>query len=233
MMFIFGMPGTTKLKLSLILRAGIRELIPFYSKRFVNSKLYWKDRYKFGGNSGKGSRGKIAQEKAEYMNSFCRRNNIETIVEFGCGDGVCASMLDAARYIGFDISDTALKFARDRCPDENRFRFFNSMGLMSDEINKIVLENRLPGKLVNLSMDVIFHLVEDDVFKNYLDIIAGAPGDFVVIRSSDIDGAPKGHYRARAYSKILTGNYGLKLLESHTSQADIADSAYHFKTFGR
>jgi hypothetical protein len=232
-MFIFGLPGTIKLKMNILLRAAIREMIPFYSKRFQNSNQYWQDRYKFGGTSGKGSRGKLAVEKAALVNALCQTYNIGTIVEFGSGDGVCASMFDTGRYIGFDISDVAIEFAKDRCPDRNKHRFFNYSKLSADEINATVLQNRLPGSVMSLSMDVIFHLVEDDVFYKYIDTLCKAPSDYIVVRSSDIDGCPHAHYRDRAYSQILIEKYGLKLIEWHRLPADGEHSAYSFKVFGR
>jgi hypothetical protein len=54
---------------------------------FKSSETYWIARYKRGGDSGRGSYGKLAQFKAGVINKFVEANKINTIIEFGCGDG--------------------------------------------------------------------------------------------------------------------------------------------------
>jgi hypothetical protein len=59
--------------------------------RFVllhgNSAGYWEKRYRRNGNSGSGSYGKLAEYKATVINGFVAANNIQQVMEFGCGDG--------------------------------------------------------------------------------------------------------------------------------------------------
>jgi hypothetical protein len=229
MMFIFGMGGSTKLKLSILLRGAFREIFPSYTKRFVNSNQYWNDRYKFGGTSGKGSRGKVAIEKAAFVEAFCKKQNIDTIVEYGCGDGFCASLINVKRYIGFDISDTAISFAKDRCAKLKSHTFFNYSNLSFDETAYIVKTQAVSNDILNLSMDVIFHLVEDEIFEKYVRTLSYSPAKYTLILSSDHDGCTYGHYRDRSYSHILSEKYGLKLKYTHAEQI----AGKNFKVFER
>jgi hypothetical protein len=48
--------------------------------RARSSRADWEERYAVGGSSGVGSYGKFAEFKAD-------ANKINTIIEFGCGDG--------------------------------------------------------------------------------------------------------------------------------------------------
>jgi hypothetical protein len=54
---------------------------------FPGSGKYWDNRYKKCGNSGAGSYGKLAEFKADILNKFISKNNIQSVIEFGCGDG--------------------------------------------------------------------------------------------------------------------------------------------------
>nr|BFF27640.1 hypothetical protein GCM10025732_56050 [Glycomyces mayteni] len=56
-------------------------------KEFPGSAAYWEKRYADGGNSGGGSRGTNAEFKAEVLNKFTAEHGIESVIEFGCGDG--------------------------------------------------------------------------------------------------------------------------------------------------
>ena len=59
-----------------------------------SSKEYWETRYKSGGNSGVGSYTKFAEFKASFVNLLIKKYNIESIIEFGVGDGNQLSKLE-------------------------------------------------------------------------------------------------------------------------------------------
>ncbi|MDR0569556.1 MAG: class I SAM-dependent methyltransferase [Spirochaetaceae bacterium] len=83
-------------------------------RNFPGSKAYWERRYAEGGNSGAGSYNRLAAFKAEMLNAFVRDNNIQTVMEFGCGDGNQLSLARYPRYTGFDVSETAVKLCKNR-----------------------------------------------------------------------------------------------------------------------
>lgn len=156
-----------------LLRKGLREIAPFWLKRFTTSDDYWKKRYKYGGNSGSGSRGASARYKAEFVSRFCADHSISTVVEVGCGDGQNCRVLDVARYVGLDISPDALDLARAACRSKPGWAF----ALISDPRPTPVVElaqTALAGEAaeLSLSMDVLYHLNEDETYLNYVEALA-------------------------------------------------------------
>jgi SAM-dependent methyltransferase len=118
---------------------------------FPGSKRYWEDRYGSGGSSGVGSYGKFAEFKASVLNEFLERNKPDSIIEFGCGDGNQLSLLQfQGRYLGFDISESALSICRHRFRTDTS-KSFRNLQEYADEVGDLAL-----------SLDVIFHLVEED-----------------------------------------------------------------------
>ena len=62
---------------------------------FEGSSSYWENRYVADGNSGPGSYGDLAIFKAKILNEFIGTKNVQSVIEFGCGDG---HQLSLARY---------------------------------------------------------------------------------------------------------------------------------------
>lgn len=143
------------------------------AKSFRGSTNYWKQRYASGGNSGPGSYNELAEFKAEILNSFVKENNIRTIIEYGCGDGNQLKLARYPSYTGFDISPEAISRCNGMFPNDNT-KIFKLMEQYQGEMADLTL-----------SLDVIFHLVEDDVFHNYMDRLFNSSTRFVVIYSSN------------------------------------------------
>src|SRR5512139_2970605 len=76
---------------------------------FSGSKDYWEERYRAGGNSGGGSYGRLAQFKADVLNGFVERHGVESVLELGCGDGHQLELARYPKYIGLDVSVTAIR----------------------------------------------------------------------------------------------------------------------------
>ncbi len=125
---------------------------------FENSRQYWEDRYRSGGSSGAGSYGRLARFKADFLNNFVEANNIHSIVEFGCGDGAQLALAEYPGYVGFDVSPLAVEICRKKFRKEGRYRFYHT---------DISLEEEGSFDLA-VSLDVVYHLVEDDLFHNYM-----------------------------------------------------------------
>lgn len=161
--------------------------------RFVqfNSSSYWDSRYASGGNSGDGSYGELAKFKSGVINDFVAENNVHSVIEFGCGDGNQLSLAKYPRYVGIDVSPTALQ----RC-QERFHRDATKMFLPYDEM----VANSARAELA-LSLDVIYHLVEDDIYEKYMSQVFEAATRFVIVYS-DNEEAPRDmiHVRHRKFS---------------------------------
>jgi SAM-dependent methyltransferase len=145
---------------------------------FLGSQGYWESRYASGGKSGIGSYGKLAEFKADIVNSFVRDHSICSVIEFGCGGGNQLSLVSYPGYIGLDVSKTALKLCKDCFEHDETKRFV----LYQPDI----FFNTHRGGLA-LSLDVIYHLVENRVFELYMAHLFSSAEKFVIICSSDTD----------------------------------------------
>lgn len=145
---------------------------------FLGSERYWEERYVSGGDSGPGSYGKFALFKAEILNGFVAEHQVRSVIEFGCGDGNQLELATYPVYLGVDVSETAIARCRER------FR--------ADPTKTFLLAQDYDGRRAELalSLDVIFHLVEDRVFEQYMEALFQAATRFVIIYSSNRDEPP-------------------------------------------
>ena len=90
---------------------------------FPGSQAYWEGRYAGGGTSGAGSYGALAEFKAELLNAFVKDKSVKSVIEFGCGDGHQLSLASYPKYIGLDVSKTAIELCTERFRDDSDKRF--------------------------------------------------------------------------------------------------------------
>lgn len=166
---------------------------------FRGSGRYWEARYAAGGTSGAGSYGAQAEYKASFLNRFVADHAVQTVVELGCGDGSQLRLAEYPSYLGLDVSRTAIA----RCAE-----------LFRDDVSKSFLfydpelfEDRagfLRGDLA-LSLDVVYHLVEDEVFDRYMRQLTAAAERYVVVYATDADKrrATAPHVRHRKFTRWL------------------------------
>ncbi|MCI0429729.1 MAG: class I SAM-dependent methyltransferase, partial [Rhodospirillales bacterium] len=113
----------------------------------------------------------------------------------GCGDGNQISLIRHPLYLGLDVSRTAI----DRCRDRFRYDPAKSF-LWYDPARTINIANFLQADLT-LSLDVLYHLVEDDVYRRYQNDLFGTSRRFVIIYSSDSeDRSTVPHVRHRRFT---------------------------------
>jgi SAM-dependent methyltransferase len=161
--------------------------------RFGNSRHYWEQRYARGGNSGAGSYGRLALFKAEFLNDFVERRGIQSVVELGCGDGHQLSLARYPAYLGLDVAPTAIELCTKRFASDpsKRFKLHDSQ---RDPAPVRVAE-------LALSLDVIYHLVEDEVFDAYMrHLFAAAKRYVIVYASNDEAPSPAPHVRHRRFT---------------------------------
>ena len=152
---------------------------------------YWEARYASGGTSGKGSRGRFAEQKARLVNEAVREHNITSVLDLGCGDGYVAALLEVPEYLGLDPSPSALDAAQWRNPD---LRF-------STEYDG--------PRECHLSLDVIRHLVDDDDYHRYMRRLFGARR-LVLVWSSDEDAWTAPHDRQREWTPDIPHEWAIE-----------------------
>jgi SAM-dependent methyltransferase len=166
-------------------------------RRFEGSAKYWDARYARGGASGDGSAGKFAAFKAEVLNQFVERHGVRSVIELGSGDGQQLALATYPSYLGFDVSSEAVK----RC----RIRF------AGDDSKSFLTLAEYAGQRADLtlSLDVIYHLVEDAVFARHMQLLFDASRQWVIVYASnhdDTDRAEAAHVRHRQFTRWVEIN---------------------------
>lgn len=144
-----------------------------------NLKDYWENRYKTrtkkakGYGSGAGSEGDENNYKTAFVNNFIKENNIKTVVDYGCGAGnFTLNLTGFEKYQGYDISESCIAFCKSRFRD------------MKIWFTSILSEVDTTAEL-SLSIDVLFHQVNDEDYFNYLKNLFRHK--YVIIYSHDTD----------------------------------------------
>ena len=198
----FALDQSDEAKAKLMLHTVLLRKNPFAPKSFFSghkafsSEEYWENRYKNNGNSGPGSYNHLAAFKAEVINGFIATHAITTAIEFGAGDGNQLSLLSIPQYMGFDVSETIVQKLRTLFSTDSTKTFFHTSEFAEQKAQLV------------LSIDVLFHLVEDAVFENYMRSLFAAAAEHVIIYSSnsDTNGQSAPHVRHRKFTKWIAEN---------------------------
>ena len=139
----------------------------------------------------------MAEFKAEVINDFVKEKGISSVIEFGSGDGNQLTYFKFDSYIGFDISQKAIDWCRDLFKEDASKTFH-----LADEYSDQKAD-------MTMSLEVLFHLLEDEVFEDYMQRLFQASKKYVVIFSSNetyksIINAP--HMRHRKFSDWIDKN---------------------------
>ena len=126
-----------------------------------------------GDTSGSGSYGALATFKADILNKFVKENRIHSVIEFGMGDGNQLSIANYPSYIGVDISETAVELCKKAFVNDTTKHFIHSDLYQKEQAD------------LSLSLDVIYHLIEDSIFEQYMQRLFNAAERFVIIYSTN------------------------------------------------
>jgi len=176
----------------------MKKLLKFFLKRhsFSGSAHYWEERYQAGGHSGQGSYGRLQEFKRETLNHMISENSLSSAIEFGCGDGAQLEGIRWPRYTGLDVSCKAVELCRKKFESDSTKCFMTAGEYSGQKAD------------ASLSLDVLYHLVEDSVYEAYMARLFAAGERFVIIYSTDIDLDSGGdlHVRHRAFTDWISKN---------------------------
>jgi cyclopropane fatty-acyl-phospholipid synthase-like methyltransferase len=160
---------------------GVRQISLLRQRiNFKNSVAFWEQNYARGDTSGNGSYGAAADAKAKFLNEFVRNHGLQSVVEFGCGDGNQLSLADYPSYVGLDVSKTAVRLCQMRFADDLSKSFFLYDGAcFTDHAGLFTAD-------LAVSLDVIYHLIEDPVFETYMTHLFAAGQLFVVVYATNM-----------------------------------------------
>lgn len=166
------------------------------AKGFRGSAQYWQARYARGRHSGMGSKGAFAEFKAGVLNPFVAERNIQSVVEWGCGDGLQLARAHYPQYLGIDVSATAVALCRKR--------------FAGDATKRFVTLDEYAGERAELalSLDVIYHLVEDEAYEVYMRRLFRSAYRYVIIYSSNKEWqVEQPHIRHRTFTDWVATNF--------------------------
>lgn len=160
---------------SIVDKKILRELN--FKLKIGDSISYWENRYKKGGNSGAGSLNNLAKFKAQVLNDLVAQENIKSIIDFGCGDGNQLQLAKYPMYIGLDVSKAAIVKCEKLFKDDITKSFF-----LYDPLAFFNKNQFFQAELAT-SIDVLFHLIEEEIYFKYLDDLFGSGRRIVAIYS--------------------------------------------------
>ena len=159
--------------------------------KFNGSTDYWIKRYANGGNSGVGSNSRLQDYKADYINDFIKKNSITTVLDMGVGDGEFTRRIDVLDYRGIDVSTHAIQHCKN----------LQDKGF----INPNYTFGKLPiKKELGLSLDVMYHLIENEVYWDYLHDLFENSSKYVIIYAYEHnDGKTWAHVKPRWFTEDI------------------------------
>ncbi|MDP9837767.1 glycosyltransferase involved in cell wall biosynthesis [Neorhizobium huautlense] len=169
-----------------------------------DSNRYWEERYRQGGNSGAGSYNAVARYKALVINFLVRQRDLVDIVELGSGDGNQLRYFEFKNYTGFDVSETVIDKTRQMYAANPNFEF---IWTKSPSLDWEIHEDNYDCAL---SLDVLYHLIDDTVFTEYLDRLFSLSSRYVVIYASNFDADDRNgakHVRHRKFTDFIERRY--------------------------
>lgn len=154
--------------------------------------MYWENRYSSGRHSGSGSRGRLAQFKADFLNGFIEKTGVKSVIDLGCGDGENIGLINFKSYIGYDVSQTAVDLCNKKYQHDRAKSFYNmselSEGASAD---------------LTISLDVLYHIIEEENFISYLHFLFSCSDRFVIIYASNDDFSCAPHVRSRKFMNYI------------------------------
>jgi len=138
----------------------------------------------------------LAEYKARILNEFVAQKAIETVIDYGCGDGNQLRLASYPDYTGYDVSQNAISLCREIFAHDVTKRF----KLIRDYSGEIAR--------LTISLDVIYHLVEDKIFEDYMNRLFDSAQAYVIIYSSNSDDQKEGKHPMLGIAGSQTGSGG-------------------------
>ncbi len=174
-------------------------------KTVSSSETYWRGRYAdtsskfFKGASGNGKLPFRTRYKSKIINSVISTHSVESILDLGCGDGSLTSKIKCKKYFGIEIDKNLTDELRRQYENQPNYNFSTA------------LEDSWPESFdLSLSIDVIFHLLEDEVYIKYMNMLFMGNAELVLIKSSNHDEVGIGrnaHILHRNFTKNISANF--------------------------
>ena len=158
----------------------------------MSTEEIWNNRYQNGCNSGAGSYNELYIFKRDIINDIINKNSIKSIIDFGCGDGNQIKEINIENYIGIDIAKASIDICKMKYNGSSK-KFYTY-----GEIDTMNLQSEL-----TISLDVLYHILEEELYNTYLKNLFSSSSKYVLIYSSNYDGI---HDRQHIHTRQFTNN---------------------------
>ena len=160
---------------------------------------FWEERYKGGGDSGRGSyntdHANFFDFKTNYINNIIQEHKVKTINDFGCGDGnQIKDLRGFDTYKGYDISNEAVSKCSNKYENNPKYNFYSEY------------KNWAKADL-SMSLDVLYHIMEDDLWLLYINDLFNFSNKLVLIYSVDDDTLKAPHVKSRNFTTYIKDNF--------------------------
>lgn len=166
-------------------------------ERQFDSNEYWEHRYKNDGTSGDGSYGKLATFKGKILDNFIKEHDVKSILDLGCGDGNQLKYYNTTNinYTGVDPSITIINKLKETYEDDKNKQF-------------IVLDENINTKAeLTMSCDVLFHLINFNIWEKHIDNLFNISTKYVIIYAYDVDQEWDNHCKSRKFTDFIKNKY--------------------------
>ena len=145
-----------------------------------NSKKYWNDRHIKTRRTSVTRYNQLSIFKAKIINNFIGSNNIKSIIDYGSGDGNQVKLINTENrlYTGIDVSSFIISKCNMIFKDDPTKTFIHT-----DDMDHP--DHELDAELV-LSSGVLYHLVEDDVYEQYMNRLFRMSNKYVIIYAPNL-----------------------------------------------
>lgn len=188
-------------------KQNLVERLQFFVKRKLlernfSSKAYWDLRYQLNWNSGQGSYGDSALSKAKVFNNIMKDFEIQSVIELGCGDGHQLQYYQIPQYLGLDVSRTTIKRIMELYEEDPTKSF------MWYDPDVFQVKSQFIKADLAISVDVIFHLIEDAIFEKYLTDLFNSSEKFVAIYATNFNDEDQqvAHLKNRNFTDWIESN---------------------------
>ena len=139
-------------------------------------RTYWDERYKGTRKAGTGSLGDLYRFKLRIVQQMVSRYNVQSVIDYGCGDGAQLHELRVSRYLGLDISQKGI---------ENAMRFqgpHREYRMVPEDY-----DGADAAAEMTVSLDVIQHL-PDGAYEQYMRTLFRMSARLVLIYAPNQEG---------------------------------------------
>lgn len=139
----------------------------------LDYKLYWDKHYLSGGDSGAGSFGAYSSWKADIVNQVISTYRVNTVLEFGCGDGNQLLKFQIPEYRGLDVSSSAVDTCKEVFKNDNSKSF---------QVIRPGSNIDFSSAQLVMSLEVLMHITLEVDYLWTLEKIFESSGKFVLIQ---------------------------------------------------